>query len=254
MGKHPHQSNHLTLTQKTPMGMKIKTAPCPHCKTLHAFEVCDTLSAIVRFTAIPLCDDCGEIQAATWRLNEKRKEWRRRFDAGVDPEYRIATPEEVIARRHYIAALTWKASDHHGGLGLVGTSGAGKSCAIACRIRTLEEPFVWWSGTEARKKSTEAATAEHDRAGALRQWEVGGKIPILALDDLSQAIFTQAWSSRLFDLLETRLAAGLPTLWTSQLSPADLRAKIIRQNGGDTAQADAISRRLCQHSLVIHSQ
>jgi hypothetical protein len=249
MGKHPHQSNHLTLTQKTPMGMKTKTAPCPHCKTLHAFEVCDMLSAY-----IPLCDDCGEIQAATWHLNEKRQAWQRRFDAGVPDEYRAATPEEVIARRHYIAALTWKASDHRGGLGLVGTSGAGKSCAIACRIRTLEEPFLWWSGTEARKKSTEAATAEHDRAGALRQWEVSGKIPILVLDDVSQAIFTPAWSSKLFDLLEIRLAAGLPTLWTSQLGLADLRAKIVRQNGGDNEQADAISRRLGQHSLVIHEQ
>jgi DNA replication protein DnaC len=249
MGKHPHQSNHLTLTQKTPMGMKTKTAPCPHCKTLHAFEVCDMLSAY-----IPLCDDCGEIQAATWHLNEKRKEWQRRFNTGVPDEYRAATPEEVTRRRHYIAALTWKASDHHGGLGLVGTSGAGKSCAIACRIRTLEEPFVWWSSTQARDKAHQAATAQHDREGARRQWEVGGKIPILVLDDVSQAVFSQAWSSKLFDLLESRLAAGLPTLWTSQLSPEDLRSKIVRQNGGDEVQAEAISRRLCIHSLVIHAQ
>mgnify|MGYP003859549587 CR=1 FL=1 len=204
--------------------------------------------------AVPLCDDCGATQAATWHLNEKRQSWQRRFAEGVPEEYQTATPEEVIARKHYVSALTWRASDHHGGLGLVGTSGAGKSCALACRIRTLEEPFLWWSSTHARKKSTEAATAEHDRAGALRQWEVSGRIKILVLDDISQATFTTAWSSRLFDLLEARLAAGLPTLWTSQLSPADLRAKIIRQNGGDTAQADAISRRLCQHSLVIHSQ
>jgi hypothetical protein len=187
-------------------------------------------------------------------LNEKRKEWQRRFAAGVDPEYRRATEEEVIARKHYVSALAWRASDHHGGLGLVGQSNAGKSCAIACRIRTLEEPFVWWSSTEARDKSTQAATAQHDREGARRQWEVGGKIPILVLDDVSQAIFTPAWSSKLFDLLESRLAAGLPTLWTSQLSPEDLRSKIVRQNGGDEEQAEAISRRLCIHSLVIHEQ
>jgi hypothetical protein len=231
------------------MGMKTKTAPCPHCKTLHAFEVCDMLSAY-----IPLCDDCGEIQAATWRLNEKRKEWQRRFDAGMDPAYRSATPEEVIARRHYIAALTWKASDHRGGLGLVGTSGAGKSCAIACRIRALEESFLWWSSTQARDKSHQAATAQHDREVARRRWEVGERIPILVLDDVSQATFTTAWSTRLFDLLNAREAAVLPTLWTSQLSPEDLRAKIVRQNGGDEEQAEAISRRLCQHSLVIHAQ
>jgi hypothetical protein len=74
------------------------------------------------------------------------------------------------------------------------------------------------------------------------------------LDDVSQALYTPACSSKLFDLLEIRLAAGLPTLWTSQLGLADLRAKIVRQNGGDNEQADAISRRLGQHSLVIHEQ
>ena len=234
--------------------MKTKTAPCPHCKTPHTFEVCDNLSDIVRFTAVPLCDDCGVAQAATWHLNEKRQSWQRRFDAGVPDGYQTATEEGVITRRHYIRALTWRASDHHGGLGLVGPSDAGKSSAIACRLRTLEEPFLWWTSTQAREAAFQAATAQHDREGARRQWEVGGKIPILVLDDVSQATFTQAWSSRLFDLLETRMKDGLPTLWTSQLAPADLRAKIVRQNGGDEEQAKAISRRLCKHSLVIHAQ
>ena len=77
------------------------------------------------------------------------------------------------------------------------------------------------------------------------------QVPILVLDEISQGKLTEAWSSRLFDLLETRLGAGLPTLWTSQIPLPEIRAKIVRQNGGDQAQADAISRRLAQHTLVL---
>jgi hypothetical protein len=56
-----------------------------------------------------------------------------------------------------------------------------------------------------------------------------------------------------FDLLETRLGNKLPVFWTSQIPLADIRAKIIRQNNGDIAQAEAISRRLAQHSLILKS-
>ena len=204
--------------------------------------------------SVPLCDECEAHQAVTWHLKQKREAWQRRFAAGVPDGYQTATPDEVIARKHYVRALEWQASDHHGGLGLVGPSDAGKSCAIACRLRTLEKPFLWWASTQAREAASKAATAQHDREGARRQWELAERIQILVLDDVSQATFTTAWSSRLFDLLESRLANGLPTLWTSQLAPENLRAKIARQNGGDEEQADAISRRLCKHSLVIHAQ
>ncbi|MCX8495164.1 MAG: ATP-binding protein [Akkermansiaceae bacterium] len=223
---------------------QFKTAECPHCKIEHHFEVCNQLPRI-----IPLCDSCAEIQVATWHDRQKREELERRFRAGVPSRYCDAITERI--KPGYTAALSWKASDHHGGLGLIGPTGEGKTCAVACLIRKLEKPFLWWSGTQARDAATLAGNAEVDREGARRRWEHSMKVEVLVIDDVSQAKMLETFSSSLFNLLETRLGNGLPTIWTSQLSLPELRAKIVRQNGGDAAQADAISRRLGQHSLVL---
>ncbi|MFT3991730.1 MAG: ATP-binding protein [Luteolibacter sp.] len=137
-------------------------------------------------------------------------------------------------------------------MGLIGNSGAGKSCALSCVIQRLRKPFLWWSGTEARDAAIDAATADNkSREGHRQAWEHAMRVPLLALDDISQGKMTEAWSSKLFDLLETRLSNGLPTLWTSQISMSNFRSQIAHQNGGDVAQAEAISRRLNQHSHVI---
>ncbi|MBK1884696.1 hypothetical protein JIN85_19955, partial [Luteolibacter pohnpeiensis] len=132
-------------------------------------------------------------------------------------------------------------------------SGIGKSHALASLLRKLEQPFLWWSGTEARDAAIEAATAEKDREGCKRRWQQGSTISILVLDDISQGRMTEAWSAKLFDLLETRMGAKLPTFWSSQIDLPKLREKIVRQNGGDTAQSEAISRRLSQHSMILRA-
>lgn len=221
----------------------LKTAQCPKCGTSHEFEPCGILPKIV-----PLCDACEHRQAESWAVREQRAIWRQLYVARLPKGYVDSDPERVSL--WFASALAWKATTHHGGLGLIGKAGAGKSSTMACLLWTLEKPFLWWSGTEARDAAIEAATADKDREGATRRWEHAMRVPILVLDDISQGKLTEAWSSKLFDILETRLGAGLPTFWTSQLTLAEIRAKIIRQNGNDAAQAEAISRRLAQHSLV----
>jgi DNA replication protein DnaC len=173
------------------------------------------------------------------------------FLARIPQGYAASRPDKI--GDYFRPALGWSAAKKHGGIGLIGEAGAGKSSAIACLLWTLEQPFVWWSGTEARDAAIEAATADKDREGANRRWEHAMRVPLLVVDDISQGKLTESWSSKLFDILETRLGSGLPTLWTSQIPIADIKAKIVRQNGGDVAQAEAITRRMSQHSLVLKS-
>ena len=224
--------------------IQIKTAKCQECQTIHTYE------DFGAYTICPQhCDDCAKIINQRVEVSRKREGWQNRYAKSLPAGYHGATPTKVSAA--LTPALAWKATSHHGGVGIIGPSGFGKSSAIACLLYTLKEPFLWWSGTEARDAATEAASADRDREGARARWGLAMRISILILDDISQSRMTEAWSAKLFDLLETRMGAGLPTIWTSQIALTELREKIIRQNGGDLAQADAISRRLAQHSLVL---
>jgi len=222
----------------------MMTGKCPKCAAIINFDLCEYMPK-----SMPLCDACEIIQAKTWAKGEKIRIWENLYKMQMPKSYASSDPERI--KPQFVTALDWTARKHHGGLGLIGKTGSGKSCAVSCLVFALGQSFLWWSGTEARDAAIEAATADKDREGANRRWQRAMSVPVLVLDDISQGRMTEAWSSKLFDLLETRRGDNLPTFWTSQINLGDIRAKIIKQNGGDSAQADAIARRLAQHSLIL---
>jgi DNA replication protein DnaC len=228
-----------------------KKGACPKCRQRIDYEPCEVLPK-----AVPLCDSCERRQADSWAAGERRRIWRNLYAARMPSGYAAAKPLEV--RPWLRQALEWDGRAHRGGIGLIGPSGSGKSCAVACLIYRLELSFTWWSGTEAREAAVAAATAtateKKDRDGAGRTWERAMRVPMLVLDDISQGRMTEAWSARLFDLLEERSRSVLPTIWTSQINLTDFREKIVRQNGGDREQASAISRRLGQNALILKNE
>ena len=238
------------MGKMNPTMIDLTTKPvkgaCPKCGACVEFDESPILRGIV-----PLCDDCGDEQERTWKEKQREQSWRRYFRMRLPDGYHGARRDEVPLFFHTI--FQWTSVDNKGGIGLIGKSGVGKSHAIASLLRKLERPFLWWSGTEARDAAIDAATADKDREGCKRRWEQGMTIPILVLDDISQGRMTEAWSSKLFDLLETRMSGNLPTFWTSQIDLPALRQKIVRQNGGDDAQSQAISRRLSQHSMILRA-
>ncbi|MFD0894208.1 hypothetical protein KBB96_09360 [Luteolibacter ambystomatis] len=220
---------------------------CPHCHTALDLPASPFLQNIT-----PACDPCAARLNEALAIGQAAAAWTTLLHTRMPAGYRTAFPERVPAA--YAAALHWTPTGAHpGGIGLIGRSGLGKSCAIACLLRALRMPFLWWSGTGARDAHLESVTADRDRPGARRRWEHGGSVPILILDDISQGKMTESWSSALFGLLESRVSAGLPTFWTCQTDLPALRAKIHRQNEGDMPQAQAITRRLAHHTLLLRS-
>lgn len=207
----------------------------------------------LRHGTCPACDAIEEEADRRRRAEEEAKRaeerWQWHLAENLPLIYQRAEDNKVTPT--LAAIFDWSPDTAPGGIALIGQAGSGKSSAAACLVKRLRGPFVWWSGTEARQAAIEAATDRDNKAKGA--WEAGFKIGLLVIDDLSQAKFTEAWSSALFGLLEHRLSRLKPTVWTSQLGEAALYQKIAAQNGGDTAQADAIARRLFQHSLVIHA-
>jgi hypothetical protein len=197
-----------------------------------------------------LCSPCTLAYERQQAAEKAEREWQRMLAARLPSDYHRATVPNVPPC--YARALTWDDRHARGGIGLIGQAGSGKSCALACLIMLRHQAFLWWSGTEARDAAIDAQVAQREiRADCRAKWEHAMRVPLLVLDDVSQGKMTEGWSSSLFDLLETRLSRSCPVLWTSQIGMPHLRAKIARQNGGDDAQADAITRRLSQHSLVL---
>ena len=195
----------------------------------------------------PACDAAYQRQQAA---EKAQREWEHMLAKRLPDDYHRATVPNVPPC--YARALTWDDRHARGGIGLIGQCGSGKSCALACLVILRHQPFLWWSGTEARDAAIDAQIADREaRVEARGKWEHAMKVPLLVLDDISQGKMTEGWSSSLFDLLETRLSRSRAVLWTSQIGMPQLRTKIARQNGGDNEQADAITRRLSQHSLVL---
>ncbi len=233
------------------MGMnssgEMTTAPCPDCGKIHEFE-----RWMLDYVKIPHCAACTEIRNEKVRKMLAPMTWDEKFRKRMPLDYQRAESDRILPC--YAAALDWNAEEYRGGVGLIGPSGSGKSCAMACLLWKLEKNFIWWSGTEAREVATLSAMSGHSgHEEAYKKWQKAMTIPILVVDDISQGRMTEAWSSRFFDLMEMRKSRCLPTFWTSQLTLPALRDKMARQNGGDAEQAMAISRRLGQHSLVLHA-
>jgi hypothetical protein len=225
--------------------MKEITKPCPRCGKPISFEPSEHLPR-----STPICDPCAESQEIEIKRQAAAENWAR-MALRMPPAYRSAIYGRIGVE--YAPLLKWASERHKTGAGLIGDSGSGKSSAVAVFLLQRKLPFLWWSGTEARDAAIDAASSDNDREGARRRWEHGMTVPILVLDDVSQGRMTEAWSSRLYDLLEYRVGHGKPTFWTSQISLNNLGAKIARQNGGDMEQSAAICRRLSQHSLILQS-
>jgi DNA replication protein DnaC len=224
--------------------IQLKIAPCPKCAWTVEFEPCSWLPKVV-----PLCPSCEVKQDQQWAKGEATRKWRKLYAARCPERYALARPDRVSER--YRQILQWDQEAHGGGAGLVGVAGSGKSSAVACLMDQLRIPFLWISGTDARDLSNRAVSGDGEKSGDMAKWRYAHNADFLVLDDISQARFTEAWSSRLFGLLEDRLSHERPTIWTSQLALTDLKYKIYTQNGGDLEQAEAISRRLGQHSLKL---
>lgn len=190
-----------------------------------------------------LCDTCEE-NAKSMELRQREESRRNAFLAGIPEEYRKATAARVP--ECYAVATTGTPLR----MGLIGPSGAGKSCAMALHIIQRAQPFLWLTVNELREITTKAATDGGQWSSKLNRARV---VAVLVIDDISQARFSEAFASALYELLEIRNKNRLAVLWTSQKPLDELRAKIAKQcEDGD--QALAITRRLGQDAVKLESK
>ena len=70
---------------------------------------------------------------------------------------------------------------------------------------------------------------------------------ILFLDDVGKEKFTERVASQFYDLIEHRTANMLTTVWTTNMSPSELKERLGDDKGGPTI------RRLKEFSKIIEA-
>lgn len=219
-----------------------KLVSCPECSA--SFE-----RAIVWFDGREimadrgcLCDECESKRAAAIAALTAREKHLELWLHRTPDDYHRAAVERVCPSLR--PALEWRPVDGCCRLGLWGVPGGGKSMAAALVVKDAGIPFRWTNGFAARATYNAAVTGEGEsRRKAAASWLNLLEAPLLVLDDADKGNFTEAWASALFDLMEARNGACLPTIWTSNNGPGGLAKKMGKC--GDPDLAASIERRLC---------
>lgn len=197
-----------------------------------------------RWGSIPiLCDDCSALPEPQ-KESEILRNWKRQVPA----EYQSAA---LAAGSRARAALQWT-PDQSLGLAIYGTPGMGKSTAVAMLTYTLGLRLSWVNGMRLREVATEMSMGDHtdDRAAAIGQWRWWERVPLLVIDDIDKARFTDAYTTRLYGLLETRRNKLLPIIWTGNLGPGAL-CRLIADGCGNVPLAQSVDRRLFQNFTIV---
>lgn len=222
-----------------------RTAPCPLCGVAVTRPAVMVGHREIMASRPCLCASCEVAEAY-------RDAWNERVLRQIPPKYHGATWLKVSADV-LGAAKRWSPSGHQSdGIGIVGPSGRGKTHLAALVVNHLKIPFRWSTSAELRKASITAAAGDGEARAQAERWLANHRdAALLVIDDLAEAPWSEHWAGWLWACLESRTSRGLPTIWTAQDAEGKLSARIARGRV-EQSTADAIERRLCQHSLMIY--
>ena len=153
--------------------------------------------------------------------------------SGMPSTYLDAEADVARARRMH---------DEGRGLYVWGDVGRGKThlaCAIAKGWAELGRAFRFATAQQLLGDLRACYDGSMREADVLRDYS---SVPLLVLDDLGKEVPT-AWAlSRLFQVVDARYNEGLPTVYTSQLSPRGMGERIAGE--GSPELGDAIVSRI----------
>ena len=238
------------------MGVAADSAgeECPYCgKALDsAFFVAN---GKVLFSHPKPCGCEGERKAeekraaaelAEKKLKAQRARQARYLKAGIPKRFLEAT----VQLPQSAAFLSGFAEAHGQGLYIHGKSGRGKTYAASALAKEFVDAGYSVTFTTAGRM-LEAVKSTFDGNGStadeLARYTA---CDVLVLDDLGKEN-TREWSmNTIFMVLNERYEAMLPTILTSNFSPAEIAGKLGRR--GEREAADAIASRIAETCAAVH--
>ncbi len=218
----------------------MNTRTCDDCGTTIPYEPLDMLGRDLGHLLKPCCEECASKREETAARKERDEREARLLET-----IRSLIPIELRStdRNHpkfnkplWDKVAEWQPGDLGQWLGIVGPAGRCKTRVMALKANLMIRAGyrVGWTSAV---KIQESVSMRHssDRAMAknanehLQECMV---VSILVLDDLGKNVWTPAFESWFFTLLDHRRNHRLPVLWTSNVHPTELSQVISASNRG----------------------
>lgn len=190
----------------------------------------------------------GDKHLATERAKEREAVWIK-----VCPEqYRNTDLGHPSLNREFVAACqAWRYSSRKG-LGLVSTSGQGKTRLLYSALRRAFDSGLWTHATSHtifRRLAIEASSGEgENRFAARNKLDMMTRVDVLLFDDLGKAPSTEAVDAEVEDLIEARTSRGRLILWSSNGGADWLMGRFGPDRG------EPIVRRLAEFTQIVKAK
>lgn len=187
-----------------------------------------------------LCDTCAKVQSDEWEKQQREEEERRRMGE-VNQKWRDKCPPIYQTSDLSHPGLSPEALkmvqewDGLRGLGIVGTTGKGKTRLLCCAIKRGMDAG-WFAGFEIISHTAFSGVARRAACGDPKNEDERKlrhlrDVHCLLLDDLGKAPNTERADAELEELIEYRTTHQLPILWTANGSGAWLEARFGPDRG-----------------------
>lgn len=193
------------------------------------------------------CPDCLPVAAAEREAEAMREQVAKEnaeWEQLCPPLYRDTDPARLaIVQATIEKVMGWQANSQ--GIGLAGSSGAGKTRLMFLLLRRLHFSGVRCKAITAKRFEKWCHRMFDKDDDARNQIASTHNIPVLFIDDIGKEKYTERVESEFYDLIEHRTSHLLPILWTANATGEQL----AQMMGAD--RGIPIVRRLREFSTVI---
>ncbi|MCE9543633.1 MAG: ATP-binding protein [Verrucomicrobia bacterium] len=225
---------------------------------LHRQSECRFCNSVIEWEAIEIqgrvwelapsvCDDCEGMRANGSEATLNAKADRIAEFKTTIPRIFRDTDKARLPSSLTIAADAWAYGPQ--GLAFAGPSGKGKTRAMFILLQRMAGEgrsvgFITSTDFDhiSRDQFSDDAMERNQAKEKLRSIR---SVRVLLLDDLGKGKMTERSETELFALFDSRTSAGLPTLWTSNLSSRELLSMVAMHN------RDAFERRIGKEFTTI---
>jgi len=227
--------------------MTAPTGECPNCgkQTKRLVE-----EVAGRMFSVPVwCEKC--VRSALASHNQERMiGLKRKWKALCPALYRATDPNHPAIDQELLSKIReWDpAIAGIEGIGLHGPTAGCKTRMMFLLLSDLHFRGInvaWVHSIELARASFEQFDSNAEiQKRARNLWKNAAGVKVLLIDDIGKERFTDAAEQNLYWLIERRILACKPTLWTSNASGAVLREFMSESRG------PALTRRLAEFSTV----